>query len=94
MTQQQQDVYKSLIGDGQARVSVGREMSESDYGSGGKAFVSVSLACDQSANGISGAINLASQVADFFVTEHHKQVKQRCIEMGLLKDPNAGRPTY
>jgi len=93
MSQEQQDYYKNIIGDGQGRVSVGRDMSEMDYGSGGKVFVSVSLVCDQSAGGLSSAINLAAQMADSFIVYHHQQMKERCIQIGLLKPvPTNGRP--
>lgn len=96
MTQQQQDHYKSIIGDGQARITVGRDLSDTDYGSGGKAFVSVSLTCDQSSAGISGAIQLAQQMADYYIEQHLGQVRQKCYQLQLLKppaDPNA-RPQY
>jgi len=96
MTQQQQDQYKLVIGDGLARIAVGRDLSDTDYGSGGKAFVSVSLACDQSAAGISSAIVLAQQMADYYVEQHIQAVRQKCYQLNLLKppaDPNA-RPQY
>jgi len=96
MSQEQQDYYKGVIGDGQARVSVGRDLSELDFGSGGKVFVSVSLTCDQSQAGVTQAIQLASQMAGYYVEQHLHEVKQRCVVLGLLKptvDPNA-RPSY
>ncbi len=95
MSEQQQDQYKGIIGDGQARVAVGRDMSEMDFGSGGKVFISVSLACDQSATGISWAAGLAAQMADYFVEQHYQQMKQRCINLRLLKPAVPGeRPQY
>lgn len=95
MSNEQQDYYKGVIGDGVARVTVGRDMSEMDYGSGGKVFVSVSLACDQSEPGISAAVGLAARLADYFVEQHYLQMKQRCQAIGLLKPVHTnGRPQY
>ncbi len=95
MNQQQQDYYKAVIGDAQARVTVGRDMSEMDYGSGGKVFISVSLACDQSAGGISQAAMLAAQMADYYVVDHFQQMKARCLQLQLLKPAHTeGRPQY
>lgn len=94
MSQEQQDQYKAVIGDGQARVSVGRDMSDMNYGSGGKVFVSVSLACDQSAAAVQYAVGLAAQAADYYVEQHFQQMKQRCFALGLLKPPTDGRPQY
>lgn len=96
MSQEQQDQYKAVIGDGLARVSVGRDLSESDYGSGCKAFVSVSLVCDQSASAINYAVSLADQMATFYVEKHLNEARQRCYGMGLLKPPvdPSLRPQY
>lgn len=95
MTQEQQDYYKQVIGDGQGRISVGRDMSEMAFGSGGKVFVSVSLACDQSSAGIMNAIGLAASMADYYIALHHQQMKERCVQMGLLKPaPISGMPQY
>lgn len=95
MSEAQQDQYKAVIGDAQARVSVGRDMSEMDYGSGGKVFISVSLVCDQSQAGISYAVGLAAQMADYFVEQHYQQMRSRCHAIGLLEQPHTnGRPQY
>jgi hypothetical protein len=87
MNQQQQDEYKMIIGDAQARVSVGRDLAEMDYGSGGKVFVSVSLTCDQSHQGIARAVQLAAYMADGFVAQHYQEMKSRCTQLGILKTP-------
>lgn len=94
MSQQQQDYYKAVVGDGLARVSVGRDMSEMDFGSGGKVFVSVSLVCNQDAQTINYAVGLAASIADYQVEQHFQQMKQRCEAMGLLKPVAPGRPVY
>ena len=94
MSQQQQDYYKAIIGDGLARVSVGRDMSEMDLGSGGKVFVSVSLVCNQDAQTVNYAVGLAAQIADYQIEQHFQQMKQRCEAMGLLKPAAPARPAY
>lgn len=95
MSQEQQDQYKAIIGDGQGRITIGRDMSEMNFGSGGKVFVSVSLTCDQSYAGIAAAVGLAAQAADYFVETHYQQMKQRCLSLGLLETkPASARPQY
>lgn len=89
MTQQIQDEYKNILGDAQARISIGRDLSELDFGSGGKVFVSVSLACDQSQAGIARAIQLADYLATGFVQQHFQEMRNRCVQIGLLKPPVA-----
>jgi hypothetical protein len=59
MSQEQQDRYKALIGDGLSKVTVASELAEKDYGSGGSVVVSVTLTCDQSEPIIGAAIGLA-----------------------------------
>lgn len=85
MSPEQQDVYKTLIGDGQSRVTVGRDLAEKDYGNGGGVFVNVSLTCDQSQAGINQAIQLAYQIADGAAWHYHEQVKQNLIANGMLR---------
>lgn len=95
MSQEQQDAYKSIIGDAKAKVTVSREMGELDYGSGGKVFVAVTLTCDQSAQGLQYGIGYAAQLADQVISQHHSEMKQKCISMGILKNgAQAGRPGY
>lgn len=84
MSQQQADAYKALIGDGKARVTVSKELSESDYGNGGKIMVSVSLTCDQSYNAVNGAISLANQVATYWADQHHGEMKQLITAKGIV----------
>ena len=43
MTQTQADQYKQLLGDEKARITVGRDISEKDYGSGGGGIVNDTL---------------------------------------------------
>lgn len=85
MAQEQQDAFKALIGDGKARVTVSREMGESDYGSGGKVFVSVSVECDQSQPFIQAAIEGAKNLAEYFVPLHWAEFREKLVTMGVMK---------
>ena len=85
MSQQQEDLYKTLIGDGNARITVGRDLGEKDYGNGGGVFVNVSLVCDQSQAAMSRAIALAYELADGACWYYQNQVKQGLISRGILK---------
>lgn len=84
MSQEQQDYYKSLIGDGLSKITVGRDNGEKDFGSGGGVMVSVTLTCDQSQDKIRGAIDLAYQIADSFAWHYQNQLKQQLIQAGIL----------
>ena len=88
MTQEQQDSLKQLLGDGQARVTVSREISAQDYGRGGKVFVSVSLACDQSTVGVTMATRWAGSMVDAFVLEQHGELQQRLVGLGIIARSN------
>jgi hypothetical protein len=85
MSQQQQDYYKQLIGDGKASVTTSREISESSFGSGGKVFVSVTLICDQSMQGVASAIEHARSMAEAKAWEHHAALRDQLIQRGILK---------
>ncbi len=85
MSQQQQDYYKSLLGDEKGRVTVGRDLGEKDFGSGGGVSVTVSLTCDQSAEKVAAAIGLAFQVADGACWHYQGLVKQQLLNAGILK---------
>jgi hypothetical protein len=85
LDQQQLDTYKALIGDGKSRVTVSKELSESDFGKGGKTMVSISLTCDQSYQTLNGAITIADQLATYWVDQHHNNLRQFLYQKGLLK---------
>jgi len=85
MNPQQQDLYKNLIGDGLAKVSVGRDLAEKDYGNGGGVLVNVTLTCDQSQAALNQAVQLAYQIADGAVWHYQAQVKQELINRGMLR---------
>lgn len=85
MSQQQADAYGALIGDGRARITVSKELSESDFGNGGKVMVSVSLTCDQSHGAINGAVQLADSLAVYWVDYHHNNMRQMVQAKGIHK---------
>lgn len=85
MSNEQQDAYKQIIGDGQAKVTVSKELSEADYGNGGKVFVSVTLTCDQSTTGITTGISWAKYLADQKAWEAHAEMKAQLHEKGILR---------
>lgn len=83
VSQEQADGYKALVGDGLARVTVSKELSESTYGNGGKVMVSVSLTCDQSQGGVNTAITYADRLASYWVDQHHGTMKQLLAQKGI-----------
>jgi hypothetical protein len=85
MTQQQTDAYQGLVGGGQAKITVTKELSEKDFGNGGSCMVSVTLTCDQSYATIHQAVQLADQVATYWVDQHHNQMRQLVSSKGMLK---------
>lgn len=86
MTQQEEDGYKALIGDGKASVTVSRDLSEMHFGNGGKVFVSVSLTVDQSLPGIETGYAWASHFVNKKVWEAHGELKKLLVTMGILKE--------
>lgn len=85
MSQEQQDQYKALIGDGLGKVTIAREVSESNYGQGGRVFVSVTLSCDQSESGLGQALALANRIAEGTVWHYHSLLKTELVRRGILK---------
>lgn len=85
MTQEQQDHYKHLIGDGRARIGVHADLAEKDYGSGGGITVTVSLTCDQSEPIVKQAIALAHQIAEGAAWYYQAQLKEKLLRNGILK---------
>lgn len=85
MSQVQQDRFKALIGDGLAKVTVGRDMGEKDFGNGGGVFVNVTLTCDQDQTVISAAIALAHEVANNNAWYYHQDLKQQLVKAGIIK---------
>jgi len=57
------DKAMKLIGDGKAKVAVGTDMGEKDYGNGFGVFVSVELTCNQDLKTITKAHELGWEIA-------------------------------
>jgi hypothetical protein len=85
MSQAQQDYYKNLLGDQNASVTVSRELSESNYGNGGKVFVSITLTCDQSVPVMLTAIEYAKGLAEETVWKHHTELRNQLQTKGLIR---------
>lgn len=85
MSQEQQDCFKALIGDGQFRVTLSRELGESDYGTGGKVFLSLSGVCDQSQPYIEAMVEGLRGHGEFLVEQHWASFRERLVAMGLMK---------
>lgn len=85
VTQQQLDGYKALIGDGKGRITVSKELSEADFGRGGKTMVSISLTCDQSGDAVNATIQAADVLATYWVDQHHNNLRQLLYQKGILK---------
>lgn len=85
MTQQQQDAYKTMIGDGKAEVTASREISEADYGRGGKCFVSIKLTVDQSQAGLEAGEAWAKAFVTQKVWESHEEMRNQLVQRGVIK---------
>lgn len=85
MSQEQKDRYKSLVGDGLAKVTVGRDLGEKDFGNGGGVFVNVTLTCDQSEGMVQHAIALAHEIANNYAWHYQGQLKQQLLNAGILR---------
>ena len=83
MSQETQDALKSLIGDGNAKVTASRQISESDYGTGGHVFVSITLTCDQSQAAVGSAVQWAAHLAEEYAFKQHPALKKRLAEAGI-----------
>lgn len=85
MSQEQQDRFQALVGNGYAKVTVGRDLGEKDFGNGGGVIVNVTLTCDQNEKSVHAAIALAHEVANNYAWHYQQQLKQQLINAGILK---------
>jgi hypothetical protein len=74
-----------IVGNGLAKVTVGREMSKNDYGTGGKVFVSVTITCNQDDALVEYAKKCASALAERYVVEEYNSFQQTLYQNGLVK---------
>ena len=81
------DMYKKLLGDSNARISVSADMALKEFGSGAGAMVTVTLSCNQDAETIEQAIDLAGKLAREYCVEHQKQAEQELMKSRQQKAP-------
>lgn len=81
----QQYALKQIMGDGKAEVVVGLDMTAKDYGQGGGVFVSVKLVCDQDADMITYATQVAAFIARKNLTEQYEIHKTLLQQQGLVR---------
>ena len=84
------DQYKQILGNAQAKVSVGADMALKEFGSGAGAHVSVTLSCDQSQDVIETAIDLAGKIARAYCVEQQKQAEQELLASQAQKQQLGG----
>jgi hypothetical protein len=87
MPQEVYDQLAPLLGNAQARVAVGTTMAIKDFGNGPDVHVSVSLSCNQDAQTVAAAANIAGQWARHFVKEQLVIAKQEYDQLAAQLDP-------
>ena len=70
------DAFRQLAGDENAKVSITLSRSDSDYGNGFSASVMVILTCDQSAAGLEEASFLARELAVGFLEPAYSSAEE------------------
>ena len=83
MSQQEADQLKLLLGDGNASVTMGREVGEMSYGNGGKCYARVTIRCDLSQDAVRAAQGWASYLAESIITEEHAKMKAQIALLGI-----------
>jgi membrane-bound lytic murein transglycosylase MltF len=63
------DKYNSLVGNGLAKVTTSIQFNVKNFGQGVSGFCSVTLTCNQDANTIDEAMNMATQVANDYAEQ-------------------------
>lgn len=75
-TEDEMDRFEDLIGDGNAKVTVGMDAGEKDYGNGFGMFLSVSLTCDQTEDGLDDGFDAAVGVLRTYAPDVKKKVEE------------------
>jgi hypothetical protein len=75
LEEKEMDQFNDCIGDGKARISVGADMGEKDYGNGYGIMFNVALTCDQSEDGLDQAVALAVDTLGSFIPDIKERVK-------------------
>lgn len=81
------DEIKQLIGDGQAKVTVGADFGISDYGTGAKASAFVTLTCNQDTATIERAATIAGDLARDIAQEQRQRAENEL--QGILNSRQA-----
>ena len=66
------DAYEQVVGNGLAKVAVSADMNIKDFGTGAGSMVTVSLTCNQDQQTLQTALNLAGQIARWYVKENRQ----------------------
>lgn len=83
MSSQEQDQVHALLGDGNASVTVRRDIGEMSYGNGGRCSVSITIRCNQDTETIKRASHWASYLAESVVYEEHPKMKAQVAALGI-----------
>lgn len=75
------DVLQKMVGDGLARVSMGCDMGDKDFGNGFNASVFVTLTCNQDTNTLIEARHAAGGLAIEFCETHFDAAKEMFFRM-------------
>ncbi len=73
----------TILGNKEAKVSVGRDMASKHFGDGGGVFVSVTLTCDQNDAAIDYAVRCAGIIAQKHCHEQFEEHKKLLSYHGL-----------
>ena len=75
-TEEEMDRFERLIGDGHAKVTVGMDAGEKDYGNGFGIFLSVSLTCGQTEDEIDETVATATSALSEYAPLVKKKVEE------------------
>lgn len=81
MSQDQQDAYQQVIGDGNAKVTYSREIKVAKFGTSISEFASVSLTCHQSEAHISYTFGLAKTFVETRLENDLPDLEARAVQL-------------
>ncbi len=67
------ETIKEILGDQNAKITIGSSQSDKDFGNGVETFMSVTLTCDQNSKDIDIAMGLASTIIHKRLTSLHSE---------------------
>jgi hypothetical protein len=88
------DEIKALIGDGNAKVTVGADFGISDYGTGAKASAFVTLTCGQDTASIERAASIAGDLARDIAQEQRQRAENELQTILAARQPANQGPRY